>query len=185
MATIAHTSLKVPYSMFLKSAPNRDVKDAPTDMLLAMGLAAAACLYIGIAPGALYELLPFPVDYEPYTTAHVLAYGQIIGFAVLAYLVLMRADLLPVMQRETLINFDWTYRTLLPAIVGFIAAFITTIWDEIARGFNATTNGAARALAAIYGPNSVAARVLPTGMMVLWLAIILGVVLALNLLDIR
>jgi multicomponent Na+:H+ antiporter subunit D len=185
MATIAHTSLKVPYSMFLKSGPKRDVKDAPPAMLLAMGLAAAACLYIGTAPGALYAMLPFPVHYEPYTTAHVLAYGQIILFAVLAFMLLLRAGLLPTMKRETLINFDWTYRKFAPAIFSFIGALVSTIWSEIARGFHATTSGAGRALAAIYGPNSVAARVLPTGMMVLWLAVLFAVVLALNLLDVR
>ena len=37
----------------------------------------------------------------------------------------------------------------------------------------------------IYGPSGIAARALPTGQMVLWLAILLAVALFLTLLDVR
>ena len=37
----------------------------------------------------------------------------------------------------------------------------------------------------LYGPNGPAARLKPTGSMVLWLAIILAVALSLNLIDVR
>ena len=36
-------------------------------MLIAMGLAAVLCIAIGVFPGPLYALLPYPVDFEPYT----------------------------------------------------------------------------------------------------------------------
>ena len=40
-------------------------------MIAAMVLAAFVCIGTGVAPGLLYQQLPYPVDYHPFTADHV------------------------------------------------------------------------------------------------------------------
>lgn len=79
-------------------------------MLLAMGIAAFLCVFIGIFPGALYSILPHPVDYQVYTGAHVLDTFQLLSFAALAFCLLTLSGLHPVEWRVILLDTDWFYR---------------------------------------------------------------------------
>ncbi len=54
-----------------------------------MTISAILCVVIGSYPPLLYDLLPHPVDYVPYTTTHVVLQLQLVFFAVLAFVVLM------------------------------------------------------------------------------------------------
>ena len=54
-------------------------------MLIAMGLAASLCIGIGVFPSLLYGVLPFQVDYEPYTATHVITQLQLLMFSALAF----------------------------------------------------------------------------------------------------
>ena len=63
--TFLHTGLKLPYYMFFGRDRGLRARE-PLNMLVAMGLAAAACIGIGVFPGLLYGYLPYPVDYAPY-----------------------------------------------------------------------------------------------------------------------
>jgi multicomponent Na+:H+ antiporter subunit D len=58
--TFLHTGLKLPYYMFFGKDSGVSGKEPPRNMLVAMGLAAAACVLIGILPGLLYRHLPQP-----------------------------------------------------------------------------------------------------------------------------
>src|SRR6266567_2494972 len=61
--TFLHTGLKLPYFMFFGKAPGPSGgSEPPRNMLMAMGLAAAACVAIGVLPGLLYDRLPNPVE---------------------------------------------------------------------------------------------------------------------------
>ena len=62
----------------------------------------------------LYALLPFPVDYVPYTGAHVWRQLQLLLFSGLAFFVM-----LPLLKRTLTITLDtdWLYRRLGPAVV--------------------------------------------------------------------
>ena len=79
-------------------------------MLLAMGVAAFLCIFIGLLPGPLYNILPHPVDYQPYTGAHVLHTFQLLSFAALAFCLLILSGLHPVEMRVILLDTDWFYR---------------------------------------------------------------------------
>jgi multicomponent Na+:H+ antiporter subunit D len=83
-------------------------------MLIAMGIAAALCIGIGVYPAPLYALLPYPVTYEPYTGSHVLAQLQLLMFSALAFSVLMRTGIYPPELRSVNLDFDWVWRRLLP-----------------------------------------------------------------------
>jgi multicomponent Na+:H+ antiporter subunit D len=85
-------------------------------MRIAMGLAAAISITIGVVPGLLYGLLPFAVDYVHYTTSHVINQLQLRGLAAMAFTVLMRTGLYPPELRSVNLDSDVVYRRLLPAV---------------------------------------------------------------------
>ena len=77
------------------------------NMLVAMGLAAAAGVVIGVFPGLLYRHLPFPVDYVPYTLQHVTSTLGMLGFTALGFFLLLKhLDPKPTISLDT----DWFYR---------------------------------------------------------------------------
>ena len=86
-------------------------------MLLAMAAAAALCVGIGMFPGYLYQILPFQVNFVPYTTAHVVTQLQLLMFSALAFTVLMVKGIYPPELRSVNLDTDWIYRRLLPRIV--------------------------------------------------------------------
>ena len=109
-----HSGIKIPYFAFFAHDSGLRCKEAPGNMLIAMGLTAAACIGIGCAPGLLYALLPYAVDYVPYTASHVLSQTQLLLFSALAFTVLMRTGIYPPELRSTNLDTDWFYRRLAP-----------------------------------------------------------------------
>jgi multicomponent Na+:H+ antiporter subunit D len=115
--TFLHTGLKLPYYMFFGNDNRRlsakariakaDAHEPPTNMLVAMGLAAAACVLIGVFPALLYSNLPYPVDYAPYTARHVTETLGLLAFTALGFLLMLKhLDPEPIISLDT----DWFYR---------------------------------------------------------------------------
>ena len=102
-----HAGIKYVWFVFFQLKPLRDAPESPLSMRLAMGAFAAICLGIGVAPGLLYEHLPYAVGYAPYTPSHLVDQTQLLAAAAVAFFAL-----LPWMKRtETiLLDFDWFYR---------------------------------------------------------------------------
>jgi multicomponent Na+:H+ antiporter subunit D len=105
--TFLHTGLKLPYYMFYGTDRGLEAREPPGNMLAAMGMAAALCIAIGVFPGPLYALLPYPVDFEPYTGAHVTESLGILMFTALGFVIFLRA-LDP--ENTISIDTDWFYR---------------------------------------------------------------------------
>ncbi|HAT34406.1 MAG TPA: Na(+)/H(+) antiporter subunit D, partial [Rhodospirillaceae bacterium] len=105
-----HSGIKIPFFAFFAHDSGKRPEEAPWNMLLAMGIAAALCFGIGVYPQALYAILPHPVDYVPYTTTHVVTMLQLLMFSALAFAVLQRTGLYPPELRSTVLDFDWLYR---------------------------------------------------------------------------
>ena len=112
-----HSGIKIPYFAFFAHDQGLRPKEAPTPMLFAMGIIASLCLLIGIYPDILYSLLPYQVDYVPYTTAHVINQLQLLMFSALAFAVLMVFKIYPPELRSTNIDFDWIYRKGLYSLI--------------------------------------------------------------------
>ncbi|MAA73929.1 MAG: Na(+)/H(+) antiporter subunit D [Salinisphaeraceae bacterium] len=112
-----HSGIKIPFFAFFAHDSGIRCQEAPGNMLLAMGLTAAACIGIGCAPGLLYGLLPYPVDYAPYTGSHILSQMHLLLFSALAFTVLMRTGIYPPELRSTNLDFDWVYRRWAPAVI--------------------------------------------------------------------
>lgn len=120
---VEHSGIKIPYYGFFstekgKRVTSRDVQEAPWSMRIAMGATAACCVVIGLFPDqTLYPLLPYAVDYEPYTFLHVVDQLQLLLFAALAYVMLKYAwKVYPKERRAIYLDADWLYRRALPAL---------------------------------------------------------------------
>jgi len=175
-----HSGIKIPFFAFFAHDSGKRVKEAPWNMLLAMGIAAALCIGIGVWPAPLYDILPYPVDFQPYTSAHVINQLQLLFFSALAFTWLMRTGLYPPEMRSTNLDSDVVYRKLLPWLVRrFLATF--GLVDRSARRLAA--EGVERLIAGLFrqtGPRGLLARTVPVGGMVLWVIVLLAIYLVLN-----
>ena len=111
-----HSGIKIPFFSFFAHDSGIRVKEAPINMRIAMGIAAAFCIGIGVFPEYLYAILPYQVDYTPYTMSHVVTMLQLLLFAALAFVVLWKTGLYPPELRSVILDVDWTWRRLLPAV---------------------------------------------------------------------
>jgi multicomponent Na+:H+ antiporter subunit D len=128
-------------------------------------------------PDPLYALLPYTVDFAPYTTTHVITQLQLLLFSALAFAVLMRTGLYPPEMRLVNLDFDWSYRRLLPAAVTF---FLTCCRPTRDRLLATAKHRIERFIAGVFrhhGPEGILARTWPTGSTVLWVAVLLALYL--------
>jgi multicomponent Na+:H+ antiporter subunit D len=134
--TFLHTGLKLPYYMFFgKDSGQHSSKpgqEPPKNMLVAMGSAAVACVLIGVFPGLLYQRLPNPVEFVPYTLRHVTSTLGMLGFTALGFFLLLKyLDPEPTISLDT----DWFYRRgsagLMTLVRGPLARFESGFVGEI------------------------------------------------------
>ncbi|NNH75176.1 Na(+)/H(+) antiporter subunit D [Nocardia uniformis] len=179
VGVLLHTGIKIPYIAFFGRDRGHRVAEAPINMRVAMGLSAAACLVIGIVPGLLYNILPFAVDYSPYTTAHVVNQLQLLIFAALAFTVLIRTGRYPPELRSVNLDADVLYRKSAPYLWRTALAGVAGIRAALPRERVAVLRAkAARPLR----PDGRFAELWSTGTTVWWLSIALGLVLLFSLL---
>jgi len=105
--TFLHTGLKLPYYMFFGKDCGLRPSDPPLNMLLAMGIAAILCIGIGVFPNLLYALLPYQVDFVPYTAAHITGSLSILMFTAVGFVLLLKY-LDP--ENTVSLDTDWFYR---------------------------------------------------------------------------
>src|SRR5579859_6538819 len=110
--TFLHTGLKVPYFIwFGKNQPRPEVMnraaEPPVNMLVAMAIASALCIFIGCYTPYLYKMLPYPVDYQPYTAYHISETLQILLFTGVGFFLLLN-KLRP--EPKISLDLDWFYR---------------------------------------------------------------------------
>lgn len=110
VGVIDHAGIKVPYFTFFSHDSGIRASDPPMNMRLAMGIAAFFCVAIGVYPQPLYDILPYPVDYVPYTGAHVVGQLQLLLFGAAAFVLLIYAGYYPAEIRAINLDFDWFYR---------------------------------------------------------------------------
>ena len=175
-----HAGIKIPFFAFFSHDSGIRCEEAPRNMLIAMGLAAVICVFNGSYPWLLYSMLPFPVDYAPYTAAHVLTQTQLLFFSALAFCWLKLAGLYPPELPGLNIDAEWSYRKGLPALVRLALRIGTPLR---ARALARVQRRLEHALVQIYrhhGPTGVLARTLTTGNTVLWVAVLLGLTLLMS-----
>lgn len=146
VGTFLHTGLKLPFGTWFGregAGPRTNdnhritVGPVPPAMIMAMVVSAALNVAVGLYPALLYDLLPFAVEYDPYTLAKVVEKSQILLFTALASWVLIdRLHAEPKISLDT----DLAYRG---RVRGLVATYV--VGDTVARHDNAA-NGDGRSL---------------------------------------
>jgi len=72
-----------------------------------MAIASALCIFIGCYTPYLYKMLPYAVDYQPYTAYHISETLQILLFTGVGFFLLLK-KLRP--EPKISLDLDWYYR---------------------------------------------------------------------------
>ena len=129
-----HSGIRIPYFAFFSEDKGHRVKEAPWPMLVAMGAAAFLCIIIGVFPTSLYAMLPFSVDYVPYTAYHVINQLQLLMFAALAFTVLKLIKIYPSDTRGINLDTDWVYRKGLMTLIIYSNRYLNTGYRVVCDG---------------------------------------------------
>lgn len=181
-----HSGIKIPFFAFFAHDSGKRVKEAPLNMLIAMGAAAILCVGLGIFYPLLYSLLPtepmamhhgHEEPYKPYTVAHVVTMLQLLMFAVLAFVVLMKTRLYPAEVRSTNLDTDWFYRKPIPWLIGGFGAGIARLDSAIRTEFVDCGKSVIKKLAGGFSETGLFSRTWATNTMAFWAAMLLGIIL--------
>ena len=171
---LSHSGIKIPFFTFFAHDSGMRPKEAPRHMLIAMGITAFLCIFIGLFPSTLYAILPYAVEYHPYTAAHVVTQLQLLCFALLAFGVLMRTGIHPPEIRAINLDSDWTYRKAAPSVIGFAARGVAVLWATVMQILSESIDSLLRGLYRSQGPEGRISKEWPTGAMVLAISALLA-----------
>ena len=177
---LSHSGIKIPYFTFFGHDSGLRPKEAPIHMQIAMGFTAFLCIFIGVYPEPLYALLPYEVIYRPYTMSHVVGQLQLLCFALLAFVVLMRTGIHPPEIRAVNLDVDWIYRRLIPTLYNIIYAGVAKVFQLLETLVNTMIQLLVKELYRLHGPETGVSRMRGVGAMVIWVAILLGIALILS-----
>ena len=169
-----HSGIKIPYFAFFAHDSGKRCKEAPLNMLVAMGIAAFLCIALGVWSPALYSILPYDVDYEPYTPTHVIGQLQLLMFSALAFAVLIRYRIYPPELKSTNLDFDWVYRKGVPALVSSFWPVVWSGWQGVLGWLQGALRAGIGTVMHLTGPEGRLARTWPLGSTTLWVAVLLG-----------
>jgi multicomponent Na+:H+ antiporter subunit D len=175
-----HSGIKIPYFAFFAHDSGKRCQEAPINMLTAMAITAALCILIGVYPRPLYDILPYAVNFEPYTLDHVVTQLQLLLFSALAFTVLMRTGLYPPELRSTNLDFDWVYRRAGYDLVRWLWCGAEAGWAALIDATRRAGRGLVLGVRRYHGPGGVLARTWPTGTMVFWSTVMLAAYLILS-----
>ena len=128
---------------------------------------------IGVYPEILYRLLPYPMEYHAYTPTHVITQYQLLLFSALAFVFLQKTGLYPAELRSTNLDFDWTYRKALPAVVRASVSLGRVVVDAILIPIRGLLDRTYRLAFRLHGPEGVFARTRTTGSIAFWAVVVL------------
>jgi multicomponent Na+:H+ antiporter subunit D len=139
VGVLHHASIKIPFFTFFSEDSGIRTKEPPINMLIAMSIAAFLSILIGVYPHILYKILPYPVNFVPYTASHVVGKLQLLLFGALAFCLLIMSGYYPPEKRAINLDTDWfLYRKPvqygLPALQ-FIFGGIASILGKIVTVF--------------------------------------------------
>ena len=177
-----HSGIKVPHFTFFAHDSGRRVKEAPWNMLAAMGIAGFLCIYLAFPWNGyqnLYALMPFEMKkpYQPYTIDHVVFQMQLLFAAIFAFTLLKRFKLYPAERRAEILDADWTYRRLGLNISKWGHAMWSRLSAVTGRQKTRFLDSAGRKLYQAFSPAGAASEATPSGLAAVLTAGLLFVVL--------
>jgi multicomponent Na+:H+ antiporter subunit D len=177
-----HAGIKIPYFAFFAHDRGHRVAEAPLNMRVAMAMAASVCIGIGVVPSLLYGILPYAVDYVPYTVPHVVNQLQLLLLASMAFTVLIRTGLYPPEVRSVNLDVDAVYRRALPSAWHALSRAESRLRQRLSTPLHRWAEGLWALATAPLRPAGRLATSWSTHLMVWWVALLLGLVLLLALL---
>lgn len=102
-----HAGIKFPYFVFF--AKDKGLRPGETNkpMLIAMGFLSFLCIFLGVYPKPLYDVLPYEVHYQAYTFNHVVGQFQLLLLSALVFFLFLKL----LKRTDTIsIDTDWFYR---------------------------------------------------------------------------
>jgi len=172
-----HAGIKIPFFAFFAHDSGIRTKEPPWNMLLAMGIAAAICIFNGSYPWVLYSLLPWEVDYAPYTLTHVITQAQLLFFSALAFALLMVSGIYPPELKLINLDSDWLSRRLGKGLAIGIGSAIDAAWRSLVASVRGGISTVIDHMYRTHGPRGVLSRAWPIGSTVMWIAVLLTVYL--------
>jgi len=178
---LSHSGIKIPYFTFFAHDSGKRPAEAPIHMRLAMIITAALCILIGVFPALLYGLLPYEVNYQPYTVDHVLVQMQLLIFALLAFVFLMKTGIHPPEVRATNIDTDVVYRKFIPSAIPLVATAIVSANQTIRQTLLGAIDESVGMIERFAKPGSPLARGWSVASMMFVVIVLMSLVLILNL----
>jgi multicomponent Na+:H+ antiporter subunit D len=175
--TFLHTGLKLPYFTFFGQDSGLRPKEAPVNMLVAMGIAAFLCIFIGVYPHWLYALMPSPVVYNAYSVDHILWELQLLLFTGLGFFLLLKHA---GGERKIFLDTDWFYRRLGYDAGMAMGRLLDRAWIWWCHASSHTAYAVAHSIYRHHGPQGALARSWPTGSMAFWTTVLLAAFLVLS-----
>ena len=131
-----HAGIKIPFFAFFAHDSGKRPKEAPINMLIAMGIASFLCVFLGCNPQWLYALLPNGASgYHPYDATHVITQFEILLFSALAFTLLNLWGKYPPELPSVNLDVDWIYRKAGRAFTKAMALFWNGLNDWAHRIF--------------------------------------------------
>jgi multicomponent Na+:H+ antiporter subunit D len=175
-----HAGIKIPYFAFFAHDSGKRCEEAPNNMLVAMAIAAACCIGIGSLPWLFYQLLPFKVEYMPYSADHVVGQIQLLFLSALAFTLLMRTGIYPPELRSTNLDFDWIYRRPGRVIALGTGRVANALWNSCVSALIQRSHSFLGGVKRYHGSEGVLARTWTTGSMAFWTTVMLAAYLILT-----
>jgi multicomponent Na+:H+ antiporter subunit D len=170
--SVLHAGLRLPWFVFFTGRTQpATATDPPQHMRIAMVLAAALLVVIGMVPDGLYALLPYQVAYVPYSPSHVVSQLQLLGFSALVFY-LARDWLRP--KSGMTLDLDWFYRRPGKWLAHGFNDVTGIAWQALVSGVNRRADMIRARLHRYHGPDGTFGRSWPTGTMALWTTVLLG-----------
>ena len=109
VGTFLSVGIKLPYFIWFGKESGVEGREAHWNMNVAMFIAAFFCIFLGFGPGTawLYSMLPFEVNYHPYSSYHLSETFQILSFTGLGFYLMVK-KLTP--EDHLSLDLDWFYR---------------------------------------------------------------------------
>jgi len=139
VGTFVSVGLKLPYFAWFGKPIHPHENEAvnvghtPFNMRIAMAITAFLCIAYGIYPDALYRLLPYTVNFHPYTYGHVVKTMGMLLFVLLAFVIY-----LPKISLHDRINLDtdWFYRKGASLLYGFVSGPMDAFYRNMQARFS-------------------------------------------------
>ncbi|HEY7803200.1 MAG TPA: Na(+)/H(+) antiporter subunit D [Orrella sp.] len=166
VGTFISTGLKLPYFVFMGQDSGLKPKEAPWNMILAMGIAAFFCFFIGVYPTWLYNFLPEqPVSYNAFSLGHLFWELQLLLFTGLGFFLMLKYL---AGSRKTSVDTDWVYRKAAPVLVYKVAELVRQGWRAFINASLSLLKGLWESLAQTYGSNGPMGQTWSIGLTTVW-----------------